>query len=64
MVPNSKYINSHPHSITTVDLNNDDRLDLVVANSNTNNIGIFIGYGKDTFADQITYPTGIDSPPY
>jgi hypothetical protein len=46
------------------DFNNDSRLDIVVANSGTNNVGIFLSNGSGTFSNQITYSTGLDSQPY
>jgi hypothetical protein len=32
-------------------INNDTRLDIIVANFGSNNIGVFLGYGNGTFAD-------------
>jgi hypothetical protein len=46
------------------DFNNDSRLDIVVANSGTSNVGIFLSNGVGTFSNQITYSTGPDSQPY
>jgi hypothetical protein len=46
------------------DFNNDSRLDIVVANSGTNNVGIFLSNGAGTFSNQTTYSTGPDSQPY
>jgi hypothetical protein len=46
------------------DFNNDSRLDIVVANSGTNNVGIFLSNGTGTFSNQTTYSTGPDSQPY
>ena len=40
---------SGPWGISVGDFNNDHRSDIVVANSNTNNIGVFLGYGNGTF---------------
>ena len=57
-------LDSEPESIVIADFNNDSRLDIVVANYWTNNIGIFIGYGNGTFSTQTTYSTGSDSGPY
>ena len=46
------------------DLNEDDHLDLVVANSGMDNIGIFLNYHNATFTPQITYSTPVGSHPY
>jgi hypothetical protein len=55
---------SYPCSVAVGDFNNDSRLDIVVANSGTNNVGIFLSNGSGTFSNQITYSTGPDSQPY
>ncbi|CAF3947581.1 unnamed protein product, partial [Adineta steineri] len=49
--------NSHPHSIALEDFNHDNKLDVVVANSGKDNIGIFIQNTNGTFQNQITYST-------
>jgi hypothetical protein len=49
--------NSQPYAVTAGDFNNDDRLDIAVANNGTNNVGIFLGYGNGTFASQVTHST-------
>ena len=54
---------SSPVSVTSGDLDNDNYLDLAVANSGTNNVGIFFGNGNGTFSDQQVFPTGIRSHP-
>ena len=46
---------SAPCATVVGDLNNDTRLDLVVANSGTDSIGIFYGYDYTTFQSQQTY---------
>jgi hypothetical protein len=51
-------LNSSPYSITAGDFNNDTFLDIVVANYNSSNVGIFLGYGNGTFSNQTTYLTG------
>ncbi|CAF1065961.1 unnamed protein product [Rotaria sordida] len=50
-------IGSLPYHITIGDINNDTNLDLVVANSGTGTLGIFLGYGNGSFQEQITYPS-------
>ena len=50
-------------AVISADLNNDNHLDLVVANSGTNNLGIFIGKGNGDFFDQKLIPTGVHSHP-
>ncbi|CAF1459507.1 unnamed protein product, partial [Adineta steineri] len=47
-------------SFTIADLNNDNRLDLVVTNSNRNYIAIFIQNNNGTFGQQTTYSTGVN----
>ncbi|CAF0779959.1 unnamed protein product [Adineta steineri] len=56
--------NSLPHGVIIGDFNNDKQLDIVVANSGTSNIGIFLGYFNGTFSSQTTYSTGDGSIPY
>jgi hypothetical protein len=55
---------SYPCWVAVGDFNNDSRLDIVVANSGTNNVGIFLSNGTGTFSNQTTYSTGLDSQPY
>jgi hypothetical protein len=55
---------SSPYSVAVGDFNGDTQLDIVVANSNSDNVGIFLGYGNGCFANQTTYSTGSDSYPY
>ena len=55
---------SQPCSVAVADFNNDSRLDIVVANSGTNNIGVFLSNGTGTFSSQMTYFTGVRSQPY
>jgi hypothetical protein len=53
---------SRPRSLAIVDFNNDGRLDIGIANSGTNNVGIFLGYGNGSFANQLIY--SIDYSPW
>ncbi|CAF4742513.1 unnamed protein product, partial [Rotaria sp. Silwood2] len=55
---------SQPRSIAVGDFNNDDFIDIVVANSGSNTIGIFLSHDNGTFTDQNVYTTGFQSSPY
>ena len=55
---------SQPRSAAFGDINNDHYIDFVVANSGTNNIGVFISQSDGTFTNQKTYSTGSGSRPY
>ena len=54
---------SQPSAITVGDLNNDGRVDIVVANSGNDSLGLFFGNGDGTFINQTTISTGDDSYP-
>lgn len=60
----SLIVDSQPHSIAFGDFDNDQRIDLVVANSGANTIGIFLAQINQTFAEQKIYDTGSGSFPY
>ncbi|CAF4788514.1 unnamed protein product, partial [Rotaria sp. Silwood2] len=45
------------------DFNNDNWSDIVVANYNTNNVGIFLGYADGSFGNQTIFFTGSNSHP-
>ncbi|CAF4189382.1 unnamed protein product [Rotaria sp. Silwood2] len=53
---------SQPKSFAIGDFNNDGHIDVVVANSGTNNVGIFLKYENGSFSSQIVYST--DSSPW
>jgi hypothetical protein len=53
--------NSRPCAIVVCDFNNDNKLNVVVGNSGTDNIGIFIGNDHGTFPTPIIYPTNYES---
>ncbi|CAF4814977.1 unnamed protein product [Rotaria sp. Silwood1] len=55
--------NSQPTSVAVGDFNNDNRLDIIVTNYDTNSIGIFLGNGNGTFLNQTVYPMESDSNP-
>jgi hypothetical protein len=54
---------SNPSSIAVEDFNNDNQLDIIVANYGTGNIGILFGHGNGSFLAQITYSIGVNSHP-
>ena len=56
-------LNSTPYAIAAGDFNNDSHVDIVVANYQSNSIGVFVGHGNGSFADQATYSTGFGSGP-
>ena len=47
-----------PDSVTVGDFNNDSLPDIAVAYHNGGNVGIFLGYGNGSFADQTLFPAG------
>ncbi|CAF1101325.1 unnamed protein product [Rotaria sordida] len=53
--------NSNPISIAIGDFNNDNNLDIVVANYGIGNVGVFLNYNNGTFTPQITYSIGTNS---
>jgi hypothetical protein len=55
---------SQPHCLTVNDFNNDGRLDIAIANTDTYNVGVFLGNGDGTFASQKIFLTGPDAPPF
>jgi hypothetical protein len=55
---------SFPYSVAVDDFNNDNRLDIVVTNSETNNDFIFRGFGNGTFANEAIFSTGDRSRSY
>ncbi|CAF4728217.1 unnamed protein product, partial [Rotaria sp. Silwood2] len=53
---------SSPYMVTVGDFNNDNQLDIAVANFRTNNVGIFYGVGNGSFCSQIEISTGSSHP--
>ena len=56
-------IHPHPSSITLGDLNNDNRLDIIVVNSRHDNVQIFLNDDKEIFLHGETASTGLNSRP-
>ena len=54
---------SLPGSVIVSDVNNDSRSDIIVANQGMNNVGVFLGYGNGSFAEQLITSTGAGSSP-
>ncbi|CAF4982467.1 unnamed protein product [Rotaria socialis] len=45
-------------SVAVVDVNSDTKPDIIVANYNSNNVGVLVNNGSGTFLTQSTYATG------
>lgn len=54
---------SSPFSAISGDFNNDNRLDLAIANYGTNSIGILLANDNETFSEQSIFSTGTNSRP-
>ncbi|CAF1613178.1 unnamed protein product, partial [Adineta ricciae] len=54
---------SHPHALAVGDFDNNQQIDLVVANSGTNTIAVFLLDTNATIISQQTYSTGVRSRP-
>ncbi|CAF3731254.1 unnamed protein product [Rotaria socialis] len=52
-----------PLGIAIGDINKNNQLDVVVANRNASNVGVFFGQGHEMFSTQTTFSTGIGSTP-
>jgi hypothetical protein len=55
--------NSGPISLVTVDINRDNKPDIIVTQSAGNCMSVFINTGNGTFTTQIIFPTGSDTNP-
>jgi hypothetical protein len=55
---------SVPYSVAVVDVNGDNKPDIVVANSGTDNVGILLNGGNGTFVTQVIYSTVVNSSPF
>jgi hypothetical protein len=57
-------IESLPYVLAIGDFNNDTRLDIAVANYESKDFGVFLGYGNEPFASVTEYTTGDGSQPH
>ena len=57
-------IGSQPHSVSLRDFNNDQLMDIVTADYDTDGVSIFLKPNNRLFFYMETYPTGVDSAPY
>jgi hypothetical protein len=55
---------SRPYTVSIGDFNNDNRSDIVIANSGTNTIFMLYGYGNGSFGDETSYALGYEYLPY
>ncbi|CAF1340994.1 unnamed protein product [Rotaria sordida] len=53
-----------PCTMAVGDLNNDTRVDIVFGSCNSDNIGVFLGYGNGSFGNLMAYSTGSYSSRY
>ncbi|CAF5068317.1 unnamed protein product, partial [Rotaria sp. Silwood1] len=56
-------LGSYPYGIAIGDFNNDKQMDIAVANSGTDNVGVFLGYGNGSFQKQEIYFIDVSSRP-
>ena len=54
MIQQTNTYDSRPQSVVLVDLNNDDHLDFIVANTGTDSIDFFFGHGNGAFTHKNT----------
>lgn len=58
--PDNYAVDNGPHGIYTSLLNNDNNLDLIVANVNSQDYSILLGNGDGTFASAVQHTTGLE----
>ncbi|CAF4201145.1 unnamed protein product, partial [Adineta steineri] len=56
--PTTYSTGSTPFSMAVADVNNDNHLDIIVANSASNNVGVLLNIGNGTFRSQTVYSVG------
>ena len=55
---------SEPKFVSVGDFNNDQILDIAIANYGSNTLGVFIGHGNGTFTEMIPVPLEYGSRPF
>ena len=61
MMKSSIVSSSRPRPVAVGDFNNDQHIDIVVVNSGTNTIGVFLAQGDGMFDEQRMYLTDSES---
>jgi DNA-binding beta-propeller fold protein YncE len=51
-------VGNEPFSVTSADFNNDNKLDLAVANADDNTVSVLLGNGNGTFQTHSKYGVG------
>ncbi|CAF4630657.1 unnamed protein product, partial [Rotaria socialis] len=49
---------ANPYSVAVVDVNSDNKPDIIVANYGSNTVGVLLNNGNGIFLTQTTYATG------
>ena len=63
-IKNNYLTDSSSLSVAVADFNDDAILDIIVANYDTNDVGILRGHGDGTFAEMISVPSKYGSQPF
>ncbi len=53
-------VGTGPSSVVVVDVNSDNKPDIIVINVNSNNISVLLNAGNGTFLNQTTYSVGTE----
>jgi hypothetical protein len=58
-IPTSNIVGTNPNSSSAGDFNGDGKLDLAVANFQSDNVSVLLNNGNGTFASAVNYPTDL-----
>ena len=50
--------------VCTGDVNNDNRIDIIIADPGLDGVDVFLGYGNGSFDTMTSYSTGVGSQPW